>query len=69
MRGTKAKAMRQYVRKTFPMLSAASLYRLEGYGTQTAVLTPQCQRSMYQRIKRAYKEARRNGTNNNGETI
>jgi hypothetical protein len=69
MRGTKAKAMRQYVRKNFPFLSAAPLYRLDGYGTQTAVLTPQCQRSMYQRIKRAYKEAHRNGTNSNGETI
>ena len=69
MRGTKAKAMRKYVRTTFPMLSAAPLYRLAGYGTQTAVLTPQCQRSMYQRIKRAYKEARINGTYNNGENV
>ena len=70
MRGTKAKAMRKYVRKTFPFLSAAPLYRLVEYGTQTAVLTPQCQRHMYQHIKRGYKAARRNViTNNNGETV
>lgn len=62
MRGSKAKAMRKYVRTQFPFLSAAPLYSLAAYGTSTAVLTPQCQRSMYQKIKRAYKAARINGT-------
>jgi hypothetical protein len=63
MRGTKAKAMRKYVRKQFPFLSASPLYTLGEYGSQTAVLTPQCQRHAYQKIKRAYKIARRTNSN------
>ena len=61
MRGTKAKAMRKYVRDTFPFLSASPLYRRRGT-LGTAVLAEQCQRAMYMRIKRAYKSARINAT-------
>lgn len=68
MRGARAKSMRWYVRKTFPFLSSDPLYRLREYGTQTTVLTPQCQRAMYQKIKRGYKAQRTAGIYRKGVT-
>jgi len=62
VRGTKAKAMRKYVRKQFPFLSASPLYTPEGYGKRTVVLAQQCQRDMYQKIKAAYKRSRTDST-------
>ena len=57
MRGTKAKAIRKYVREQFPFLSTSPLYRRRGtHGT--AELAEQCARAMVQKIKRAYKRGR-----------
>ena len=62
MRGTKAKAIRKYVRKQFPFLSTTALYRLESGASSTMVLVEQCQRSMYKGIKKAYKQNKTNAT-------
>jgi hypothetical protein len=62
MRGKKAKAMRRYTRERFPFLSQEAIYRLGEYGTQTVVLAEQCQRAVYQKIKRSYKISRIHNT-------
>lgn len=58
MRGTKAKAMRRYVRERFPFLSATTLYRKGLHGFSQAVVAPECQRAVYLKTKSAYKRAR-----------
>lgn len=61
MRGSKAKAIRKYVREKFPFLSAKPLYELNEMSGNT-VLAQQCQRHVSQRIKTSYKRARSNSS-------
>jgi hypothetical protein len=53
VRGSKAKAMRRYVRVTYPYLSEDSLHQYNEVGVCT--LVPMCQRALYQHMKRQYK--------------
>ena len=60
MRGSKAKAIRKYVRDTWPFLSTTPLYKSSGFGRQpTVTLAEQCQRKLYQDTKRGYKLSQR----------
>lgn len=70
MRGTKAKAMRKSVRDRFKHLAEVPLYRAKkvpsrrshtGTATQV-VLDDRCQRSLYKKMKRAYKKHREYNT-------
>lgn len=63
MRGTKAKAMRRYVEEQFPFLSTTPSHELARRDTIQVVLSNTCQRGVYQKVKAAYKLAKRNNTN------
>jgi hypothetical protein len=54
MRGTVAKAIRRYVRETYPFLSEKPLHiRLPNGQIK---LAPQCQRERVQELKRLYRQ-------------
>lgn len=52
MRGTKAKAIRRHVAKTYPYLPDESLYQVSEVGVRT--LTSMCRRALSQHMKRQY---------------
>jgi len=54
MRGTKAKAIRRYVRETYPYLSVDNLHQADERGT--IKLAPMCRRALSQHMKRQYKK-------------
>ena len=57
MRGRLAKAIRRYVRETYPFLSTTPGYNRE-YEGGPVTLDPRCQRFMSQGMKRSYKKRR-----------
>jgi hypothetical protein len=61
MRGTVSKRLRKYTTTRFPHLTTTPLYRLDRYGSSTKVLAEQSQRRVYQKLKKAFKKARRLG--------
>ena len=59
MRGTKAKAIRRFVKERFPFLSETPLYMKGPHGEAQVILAEQCQRKIVKQTKRTYKEAKR----------
>jgi hypothetical protein len=62
MRGTKAKAIRRFVKERFPFLSETPLYMRGPHAEDQVILASQCQRKLVKETKRSYKISKR--TNN-----